>query len=228
LDALLALALGVFLRRRHRIQARNKLGQDYSAELEIKYAQMQVLPPVGKRKAYPPLTLTVIHAVERGTPTGRDPIVWKLLTNLPVNSRQQAIEKLNWYALRWKIEVFHKTLKYGCKVEESKLRTSERLVKLIALCCLIWWRIFWLTMQFRANPEQPAETVFTKLELKLLDKLKGSPHPDAPPCLGHYLLKLAQLGGYLARANDPPPGNKIFWRGLTRLGYLLAKGDVGN
>lgn len=88
-------------------------------------------------------------------------------------------------------------------------------------------------MMFRTNPEQPAETVFTKLELKLLDKLKGAPHPDSPPCLGHYLLKLAQLGGYLARASDPPPGNKIFWRGLTRLhdihlGYLLAKGDVGN
>jgi len=53
------------------------------------------------------------------------------------------------------------------------------------------------------------------------------------PYLGHYLLKLAQLGGYLARASNPPPGNKIFWRGLTRLndihlGYLLAKGDVGN
>jgi hypothetical protein len=221
------------VRSRHRIHARNKQGQDYSVELELKYAQMQVLPPAGKRKDYPPLTLTVIHAVERGTPTGREPIVWKLLTNLPVNSRQDAIEKLNWYALRWKIEVFHKILKSGCKIEESKLRTSERLVKLIALYCLIGWRIFWLTMQFRANPEQPAETVFTKLEIKLLDQLKGPPHPDSPPCLGHYLLKLAQLGGYLARASDPPPGNKIFWRGLTRLhdihlGYLLAKGDVGN
>jgi len=107
------------VRGRHRIQARNKLGQDYSAELELKYAQMQVLPPVGKRKACPPLTLTVIHAVEHGTPTGREPIVWKLLTNLPVNSRQDAIEKLNWYALRWKIEVFHKILKSGCKIEES-------------------------------------------------------------------------------------------------------------
>jgi hypothetical protein len=35
------------------------------------------------------------------------------------------------------------------------------------------------------------------------------------------------------RASAPPPGNKIFWRGLTRLtdihlSYLLAKGDVGN
>ena len=28
---------------------------------------------------------------------------------------------------------------------------------------------------------------------------------------------LARLGGYLARASDPPPGNMVIWRGLSRL-----------
>jgi hypothetical protein len=27
--------------------------------------------------------------------------------------------------------------------------------------------------------------------------------------LGQYLTKIAQLGGYLARSTDPPPGNTI-------------------
>ena len=57
----------------------------------------------------------------------------KLVTNLPITSQLQAIEKLHWYALRWKIEVFHKILKSGCKAEESKLRTAERLVILSLL-----------------------------------------------------------------------------------------------
>jgi hypothetical protein len=39
--------------------------------------------------------------------------------HLPVRSRREAIEKLEWYAMRWKIEVFHKILKSGCKAEES-------------------------------------------------------------------------------------------------------------
>ncbi|MGY3698965.1 MULTISPECIES: hypothetical protein [Bradyrhizobium] len=34
--------------------------------------------------------------------------------------------------------------------------------------------------------------------------------------MSHYLIKIARLGGYLARANDPPPGNLIMWRGLSR------------
>ena len=82
-------------------------------------------PPIGKQKHYPKLILTAIHAQERGTPRGRDRIYWKLLTDLPVSSRKQAIEKLTWYSLRWKIETFHKILKSGCKAEESKLQNRR-------------------------------------------------------------------------------------------------------
>jgi hypothetical protein len=65
----------------HRIHAKNKNGESYEADLEIKFEKLQVLPPIGKQKDYPELTLTVIHAVERGTPRGREKIAWKLLTN---------------------------------------------------------------------------------------------------------------------------------------------------
>ncbi|WP_292589650.1 transposase DNA-binding-containing protein [Mesorhizobium sp.] len=53
-----------------------------------------------KQKRYPPLTLTYIHARERDQPTDRDRVDWRLVTNLPVHSAEQAIEKLSWYALR--------------------------------------------------------------------------------------------------------------------------------
>ena len=97
--------------------------------LEIRYRKIRVLPPIGKQKRYPVLNLTVIHAEERGIPKNRTKVDWKLVTDLPVQSRKDAIEKLEWYALRWKIEVFHKILKSGCKAEESKHRTTQRLAK---------------------------------------------------------------------------------------------------
>ena len=62
----------------------------------------------------------MLHATERGKPCDRAPIDWKLITNLPVTSRVQAIEKLQWYAPRRRIEVFHKLLKSGCQAEQSK------------------------------------------------------------------------------------------------------------
>jgi hypothetical protein len=222
------------VRGRHCIQARNKKGVSYEAELEIKYEPLQVLPPVGKRKDYSGLTLTVIHAMERGTPRGREKIAWKLITNLPVTSLKAAIEKLNWYALRWKIEVFHKILKSGCKAEESKLRSSERLVNLIALFCIIGWRIFWLTMLHRAEPNLPPAIALNITEVSLLDELvKTKPGVARPATISDYIIKIARLGGYLARAADPPPGNMVMWRGLSRLtdiqlGFSLAAILVGN
>jgi hypothetical protein len=211
------------------------MGNASEAVLEIRYRRVRVLPPIGKSKEYPELMLTVIHAQERGTPKGRDKVDWKLITDLPVTSRKEAIEKLKWYSLRWKIEVFHKILKSGCKAETSKLRTANRLVNLVSVLAILSWRIFWMTMMNRAAPDADPEVAFTALEIRLLDQLVAD-MPDAHmnnKSLSAYLTKLARLGGYLARSSDPPPGNTVLWRGLSRLtdihlGFLLATQDVGN
>ena len=125
------------------------------ATLELKYHRITLLPPPGKQKKYQSLTLTVIHAQERDRPDNREPIDWQLITDLPITDDEGAIEKLNWYALRWKIETFHKILKSCCKAEESKLRTADRLTNLIAISCIPSWRIFWMTMISRSDPEAP-------------------------------------------------------------------------
>jgi hypothetical protein len=101
----------------HRVQVRNKQGECSTAVLEIRYRRMIVRPPISKQKDYSEQVLTVIHAQEKDAPKGREKIDSKLLTDLPVRSNQQATEKLDRYAQRWKIEMFHKVLKSGCKAE---------------------------------------------------------------------------------------------------------------
>lgn len=155
----------------HRIEVRDKNGNASQAILEIKYRRIHVLPPIGKQKKYPNLCLNVVHAQEKDPPKNRERIVWKLMTDLPVTTRQEAIEKLNWYAMRWKIETFHKILKSGCKAEASKLITADRLVNLISIFCILSWRIFWMTMINRSCSGGPAKIGFTNLELNLLDHL---------------------------------------------------------
>jgi Transposase DDE domain len=125
----------------HRIEVRDRKGDISEATLEIKYRRIRVLSPIGKKNPYPALTLTVIHAEERGDPDGREKIDWKLVTDLPVQSTQDVIEKLDWYAMRWKIETFHKILKSGCRAGDSRLRTAERLVNLISVFCILSWRV---------------------------------------------------------------------------------------
>ena len=218
----------------HRIDVRDKKGHLSKAILEIKYRRIRVLPPINKKRRYPELTLTVIHAQERGTPQGREKIDWKLITDLPVNSREEVMEKLRWYSMRWKIETFHKILKSGCKAEESRLRTAARLANLIAVFCILSWRIFWLTMINRALPDASPTLVFTALEIRLLDHLtKGKGERAQKTSVSSYLAQLARLGGYLARSGDSPPGNKVIWKGLSRLtdielGFLIGAKLVGN
>lgn len=222
------------LRGLHSLQVRNRRGEFTTAVLQLRFRRMVVRPPIGKQKDYPELTLTAIYATERSTPKDREKIDWKLLTDLPVRSCLDAIEKLEWYAHRWKVETFHKILKSGCRAEEAKLRTAERLVNLIAILTILSWRIFWITMLNRTRPHAAPREAFTDLDQYLLDELvPNKSSVSASPSLGHYIVKLARLGGYLARAHDPPPGNTVIWRGLSRLtdielGILIGVQLVGN
>ena len=113
------------------------------------------------------------------------------------------------------------------------LRTPERLVRLIAVFCTLSWRVFWMTMMNRAAPDADARLALTEVEIALLDRLvpdkKRSPFNTVR--LTSYLTRIACLGGYLARASDPPRGNTVMWRGISRLtdikvGLMLAKAST--
>lgn len=217
----------------HTIKLCDIKGSYSEACLEVKFRRLRVLPPLGKQKCYPTQEVTVIHAYEPTPSSERERIEWKLITSLPVETLEDAIEKLEWYAMRWKIETFHKILKSGCRTENSKLQTAERLTKLIAVYCILSWRIFWITMLARAFPSAPVELALTQQEETLLNQLvNDSPSAERLPPLQQVLLKLAKLGGYLARSGDPPPGNTVIWRGIRRLtdiqlGYELARERCG-
>jgi hypothetical protein len=215
----------------HRVEVTDRRGDVSIAVVELRYRRLRVLPPRDKQRRYPSLELTVLHATERGTPKRREPINWKLVTDLPIHSRAEAVEKLRWYALRWRVETYHKILKSGCRAEELKLRTAERIVHLLAIFCILGWRIFWLTMMQRATSRAAPKLGFTELEMELLARVpKRSPRGHRS--LSQSLLQLACLGGYLNRASDGPPGNAVVWRGMARLtdialGYEIARGTCG-
>jgi hypothetical protein len=211
----------------HCIEVTAEDGSVTQAVLKLRYKRVHILPPIGKQKRYPALDLTVIHAREARKPRGRERVEWKLVTNLAVTSPEDAIEKLQWYAQRWKIELFHKILKSGCHIEAARLRTAERLTKLIAVCCILGWRIFWTTMIARTTPDAPPQTALTEVEMTLIDRaVRDRPIIPAEKTLLHCLRKIACLGGYLARARDRPPGNTVMWRGWSRLMDMRLGADL--
>jgi hypothetical protein len=93
--------------------------------MQVRFAQVTLRPPHGKTELGQ-LTLGAVLAQEVEEPRGVKPLRWMLLTTSPVDSFQAACEKLRWYTLRWGIEVYHRTLKSGCKIEQRQLGTAER------------------------------------------------------------------------------------------------------
>lgn len=215
----------------HRIEFIDGDGKDIAANLELKVRQVKLHPPIGKQDTYPDLNVTIVSAVEKDPPKNRDRIKWTFITNLPVTSKSQAVTVLDWYKQRWKIELYFKILKSGFKAEESRLRSADRLSKLISIFCILAWRIQWITMLNRDDNQTAPKIAFDRTERKILASYFRKKHPT-PQSLQDYIILLARLGGYLGRASDPPPGITIIWRGIQKLcklrvGFELAE-DVGN
>ena len=69
----------------------------------------------------------------------------------------------------------------------------------------------------RAAPDASPQLALTEGEVRLLNRMAGRTSNHTPPTLSSYLTQIARLGGYLARASDPPPGNTVMWSGWSRL-----------
>ncbi len=78
-------------------------------------------------------------------------------------------------------------------------------MRLVAVCCILSWRIFWMTMIKSHATGGAAPVALTRSEMGLIDQLFPMPPADTalPRSLGLYIGRIAQLGGYLARARDP-------------------------
>ena len=79
----------------------------------------------------------------------------------------------------------------------------------------------------RSAPHAPPTLALTAIEIGVLDRLVNDKPKARQKTLSRYLIKIARLGGYLARASDPPPGNTVMWRGLSRLTDIALGAMVG-
>ncbi len=152
-----------------------------------------------------------------------------LLTNISVSTFDEALEKMKWYCLRWKIEIFHKVLKSDLKVEDCRLNTVDKLIKYLSIMSIIAYRIYFTTLIARTNPTLACDSLLSEDEWKVLYSrvYKTKNYPKKTPPIKDAIKWIAQLGGFLARKNDGNPGVTTIWRGWRRLtdlsdGWRLA------
>ena len=145
---------------------------------------------------------------------------WKLITTVEVKTLPQALEVIEWYAQRFQIEVYHRTLKSGCKIEERQLGNAERIEGCLAIDMVVAWRIVHLTNLGREVPDVPCTVFFEEAQWKALVAFvtRDVRMAATPPTLREAILMMAKrLGGFLGRKCDGEPGAEIIWKALQRL-----------
>lgn len=197
-----------------------------TATLEVRFAQVKLKPP--GNSTFRPLSVWVVYAREVTIGlTVKEPIDWMLLTTVATESFDMACERMSWYARRWGIEVYHRTIKSGCRIEDRRLDDTDSLETCLAIDLVVAWRIYWLTMVGRERPDTPCDQMLSEEDWHVLSAWATGTMADAVPSAQQVARWIGKLGGWLSRGKQDNPGTTCMWRGLVRLpdmvqGYRLA------
>ena len=196
------------------------------AEVEIKFGRCAIKSPSNlvNKKNYPQtIEVYVVSAIEKDPPQGEKGVRWQLVTNVPTTKFEDAVTRVVWYTQRWKIEILHRTLKSGCKVEELQSESAEKLEKLIAIYSIIALQIMLIGYAARLRPDASCEQWLGETEWKILYKAanKTKEVPEEAPTIREAVRMIAKLGGFLGRKSDGEPGVTVVWRGLAKLYTIL-------
>lgn len=188
-----------------------------TAVVELRAIRVEVKPPHA-RSHLPSVTHNVVLVEEVGGPGDGTDVSWLLLTTLPIGSLDEVRRIVEYYVARWVVEIYFRTLKTGCLVEEIQLETNHRLKNCLAFYTIIAWRVLYLTYLNRTSPTLPCTAMFDDAEWKSVWRVvKQQPLPKTPPVLSEFLKLLTHLGGYNNRAKEAPAGPLPIWIGLRRM-----------
>ena len=111
-------------------------------------------------------------------------------------------------------------MKTGCRLEQRHLREQGSLENLLAIVSPIAARLLQLRNLSREEPEQPALRWVEPEEAQVIASQQGIAVERLT--IEQFVLSVAQLGGFLRRASDGPPGWQTLWEGWLRLRWYVA------
>jgi len=177
-------------------------------------------------------------AVKSAPESNSQPILWRIVTTLPVTNEKEAQTVIQYYRYRWLVEEFHYTLKSGCKIEELQLKDKENVLNMLMVYNLVACKILNLCYLARMAPDQKAtDNAFSLEECQVLynyhkvknpklipiEQRSNPPNENKPnsiPTIATTINQVAVLGGFLSRKGDGFPGVKTIWKGLRKLAIM--------
>jgi hypothetical protein len=209
-------------------RARRTARKSRTAVVEVRAARVTLRPPAQSDRPLPRVAVNVVLVREADPPAGEEPVEWVLLTTLPIDTVDQVRQIIQYYCVRWMIEVLYRTLKSGCRVEERLFEHIDRLLPCAAVYLIVAWRTLMLVRLGRSCPDMDCECVFEPSEWKSVWMVihRKAP-PRQPPKLVEMLRLIGQLGGYVHRPGRTDlPGPQTTWLGLQRMRDLAWAWDT--
>lgn len=160
------------------------------------------------------LTLNVVRAYEPAPPSGEQAVDWILYTTEPIDTDEHLRGLLRAYRARWIVEDLFKALKTGCQIEKRQLESYHAMTNALALFIPVAWQMLLLRNVARTEPEAPATSVLTQVQIDVINALGSKKLPPGASARD-ALLVVAKLGGHLAHNGEP--GWQTLGRGFERL-----------
>lgn len=188
-----------------------------TAEIEVRRATVTLKRPhSASNDCAATVTVNIVQCEERNPPEGESAISWNLVTTMPIETDEDVQRVIETYCLRWQIEVYFRTLKSGCRIEERRFETIGRVQNCLALMSVLAWRLMYLCYLGRECPGMECEVIFTPGEWKSVYAILDLPEPaERCPKLHDVVRAIARLGGFIDRPKNNP-GAQTLWRGLQR------------
>src|SRR5712692_11565720 len=172
-----------------------------TAHLAISFGSVRLLPPLSQQASnLRPLVVWVVHVWEAEPPEGVEPVEWVRLSSVPIQTLEQAAERVDWYRGRWIVEDYHQGLKTGCRVEQRQVQSYEGLRRLLGLLAPAAVRLLQVRATARQCPEQPASQVLPTDVVQVVAAKAEVPAGQLTAQQCWYTI--ARFGGYLGRKGE--------------------------
>jgi Transposase DNA-binding/Transposase Tn5 dimerisation domain len=202
-------------------RARRQNRETRQAKVEARAASVTLRPPYRHDRQLPPVTVSVVLVREMNPPPGETPVEWILVTTLAIDTLEQVRAIVEYYCVRWCIEILFRTLKSGCRIERRRFEHIDRVLPCLGLCLIVAWRTLFVCRMGRRCPDLDCEAIFEPSEWKAVwMTVKRRKPPKQVPRLSEMVHLVASLGGYIERP-ESEPGTQTLWIGIQRM-YDLA------
>jgi hypothetical protein len=202
-----------------------------TAQMTVRFTTVRLKRPQRLKDDYPEqVEVQAVEAVESDPPPGQKPVHWRLLTTHPVQTKQQALQIIQWYRWRWHIEQLFAILKQrGLDIEATENESIAAIQKLSLLGLSVALQLLQL-MLGREHPSASATLAFDPCQQRCLEVIaptlngptakQQNPHPTASLAWAAWII--ARLGGWSGYQSQRPPGIVTFERGLQVFQGMFA------